>query len=353
MAQFRMLSWNIEVWGPQKYGNSPNNLRLVNLVASVAAQANLNVLVLMELTSSVAPAICFNVGQALNAATGHAWAARVLPARPGGDKESYGIFWRTDDAFAVVLDGAGAENVALSTLQFPNNFSATNGRRAALATLRTADTAVNVAVSVYHAPPNARATQGLEALAKTPALYAVDNAGAAQAVTGRLLGGDYNLDVNVQPEYTWLTNPVPAAPPPAAAGEGAGSTAITTQDTSLITMAQAVARWGNDIANWSVNPVDYRGAQYDNIFHASPAAAPAAVGGVYDLIGQVMLPGSPVRAVAQQFVTLNAATGMPAFPSAFSLPLPLAVNLSNPACAWLLARYGVSDHLPVLAQVTI
>jgi hypothetical protein len=349
MAVINMLSWNVQVFGPNRYGVSPNNAQLVMLIGRVVADRNVNVFVLMELMNSVSYQICYSVCQAINIATGNPWRFQMLSAQPGGDREAYGIFWQTNAQFAVVLDNAGDENIALSPLQFPNNYSASYGRRAALATFRTTDTHQNFTVSVYHAPPNARAIQGLEALAKTPGLYAVNNAGAVQNVGARMLGGDYNLDVNIQPEYTWLTDPVPAVPPPAAAGQGAGTAPVTNADTHLIDMRAAVNRWGDIIANWSNTPADYRHLQLDNIFMAAPVGA----GHVADIIADIMNPASGVRFIAQGFVLTNPATMLPAFPSAWSIPLPLNVNLSFAPCAWLLMRYGISDHLPVFATATI
>ena len=353
MAQIRLMVWNIEVYGPGKYGNRPNNVQLVNLIGTVLSAHNVNVFVVIELMSSVAEQVCFSLAQAANAATGHPWAYGTLQCRTNGNRKSYGVLWRTNDNFAITADGAGNNNVALSTLEFPSNFSRRKGRKAALATFRTTDTNTNFVVSAYHAPPSARAIWGLEALAETPALYTVDNAGVGQNVPARLLAGDYNLDVNVQPEYSWLTDPVPLVPPPMAPGQGAGTVAITNARTHLANMPEAVNRWGDILANWSMVPADYRDAQYDNIFYLSPAALPNPVGGVVDLIADVMNPASAVRAIAQQFTTLNAANGWPAFPYAFSVPTPLNVNLNFAACAWMLMRFGVSDHLPVMLTITI
>lgn len=355
MAVVRTLAWNIEVYGPEKYGNWPNNARLATLIAAVVARSNANVVVVMELMSSVAAQIAFTINESIATVTGNPWRYVVLPARPAGDRESYAVLWQNNAAanFTITQNGTGADNVALSTVDFPNNFSGSNGRRAALATFRTTDTGNEFAVSVYHAPPNARAIQGLQALAMTPGLYIADNGGVMVNVPGRMLAGDYNLDVNTQPEYSWLTNPEPAVPPPTGAGQGAGTTAITNANSHLMNMNAAVATWGTILANWSGNPVAYRDDQYDNIFYASPAMAPAPAGGVIDLVAELMNAASPVRAVANTFVTLNPANQNPAFPFAFNVPLPLNVNLNVAAVAWMLARYGVSDHLPVFAQVTI
>ncbi|MEI9918533.1 MAG: hypothetical protein WDO14_07000 [Bacteroidota bacterium] len=229
----------------------------------------------------------------------------------------------------------------MSTLQFPNNFSGTHGRRAALAAFRTTDTNQNFTVSVYHAPPNQQAILGLERLAQSPMLYSVNNGGVAQPVGRRILGGDYNLNVNVEPGYSWLTNPVPA---------GAGTVAVTNAMTHLGNMADAVRQWGTNPANWGNNSGDYRDLQLDNIF-SSPVAA--AGSGVVDLVADVMNAASPVRAIAQTFVVTNPLNNMPAFPNSWSIQLPLNVNLNWAGYAWMLVRYGISDHLPVFASVNI
>jgi hypothetical protein len=355
MAQVNLVAWNIEVFGPEKYGNRPNADRVIQMIATVLAQTNADIFVAMELSSSVAEQICYNIAEAADNATGYTWNYAVVEARPNGDRESYGVLFRVDNAanFALLTDGNGDNNIELSTVDFPNNFSDTNGRRACLATFRTTDTNTNFTVSVYHAPPNARAIQGLEALAKTPGLYSVDNGGNVQNVPGRLLGGDYNLDVNVQPEYSWLTNAVPANPPPTQAGEGAGCVAITTAKTHLGAMKEAIATWGTVLANWPANPLLYRDEQYDNIFYDSPSMAPNPGGGVFDMIAEIMNVHSAIRGIAQQFTTLNPTTNNPAFPFAFSIPTPLNVNLSLAPCAWMLYRYGVSDHYPIVLTITL
>lgn len=357
MAQIRLLSWNIEVYGPNKYGNVPNNARIIQFIASSVQQANANIVVFQELISTVAYQICWSVANEITNLTGNAWNFAWIAARPGGDRESYGILWQTGGApnFVMTNDGAGQQNVSLSPLQFPNGFSMINGRRPAIATFRTTDTNVNFAIYDWHSVPG-NPVPGLEASAKTPALYTVNNAGAVQAVTGRVLAGDYNMWVT-QPEFVWLTNPVPAPPPPVAFGQGAGTTPILpanvqAQYTHLGKIADAIAVWGPALAGWSGNSVDYRDYQLDNSYYASPNGAPAPGGGVVDMLAQIANPASPLRAIAQTFV-LTYPNGNPAFPNAAVIPMPLNVNLSTMACAFLLYRYGISDHLPVFNSVTI
>jgi endonuclease/exonuclease/phosphatase family metal-dependent hydrolase len=358
MANIRLLSWNIEVYGPTKYGLTPNNAGIVSFVASAILQANANIVVLQELISAVALQICWSIATEMTNLTGNAWSYSAVPARPGGDRESYGILWQTGGApnFVITADGAGNQNIDLSPLQFPNSFSMINGRRPAIATFRTTDTLVNFAVYDWHSVP-ANPVPGLQQSAMTPALYTVNNAGAMQPVTGRILAGDYNMWVT-QPEFTWLTNPVPPMPPPAAPGQGAGTTPILpanipAQYTHLGTIAQATTTWGPPFGGWSGNSVQYRDYMLDNSYWASPAGAPAPGGGVLDLVNEIATPASGLRAITQNFAVVYPLTGLPAFPNAPVIPLPLNVNLSTMGCAFLLYRYAISDHLPVFNSVII
>ena len=350
MANIRMISWNVQVFGPQKYARTPNNEGVIWVIARLIRRANANIVVLMELTSSVCEQICYSVNEAIQRQTGNNWTYRAIPCRPTGDREAYGIFWQTDTNFAVINDAHNVNNVGLSSLQFPNNFSAINGRRAAIANFRTTDTNVNFAVSVYHAPPNIRAIQGLEALAKSPRIYFVDNAGVVQNVPTRLLGGDYNLDITTVANYDWLEDPVPAPPPPTVVGEGAGTEPITLDETEVITLTSGVNRWGPFPAGWSGNAYDYLHLRLDNIFVSSNVVSN---GRILDMVELIMNPADSIRAIVQNFHLTYPGTANPAFPNAGILPPPLNVNLSHASCAWLLYRYAISDHYPLLAITTI
>ena len=352
MANIRILTWNIEVYGPNKYGRSVNNAQLVDFVGSVVAHTNANILVIQEMLSSVGDQVAFSICEGIQQASGQNWSYYVTWARVNGDRESYGFFWRTDAAanFGVAVDNAGQNVAGLATLEFPNNFSMSNGRRAAFMTFRTTDTAQNFTVTSYHAPPNGNAIRGLQQIASMPQLYAIANPGVGGgAVPARLLCGDYNLDVTVQPEYSWFTNPVPMVPPPAAPGQGAGTVAATVNDTHLTAWKALTDTYGA-IANWPAATADYIEAQaIDNIFYAG-GAAPA--GSVVDVLGQIATPGTGIR-VAAQALNRSTPAGGEAFPHSLSIPLPFAATLSTAAYAFLLYRYAVSDHLPVLLNYTI
>jgi hypothetical protein len=308
--------------------------------------------VLMELIRSYSEEICAELYYDLMTSTGYSWDWVAVPARDG-DREAYGIFWKEGgrNGFNVVKGGNGQRAIGLSPLQFPNPFSVINGRRAACATFRTRDTGVNFTVTVYHAPPS-NPVPGIEALARTPQLYFVDNAGVQQAVPGRLLAGDYNLDINVYNDYGWLTNPVPAPPPPAQVGQGAGTAPITLDRTHLLSLDGVLQAWGNITLNWSNNPLAYRDANYDNIFFVSPTPG-APAGRVVDVLSRMMDPNSWLRWIAQEFQLRWPGTGAIAFPQADIIPEPLEQTLNYAWPAWALYRYAISDHLPVFASVTV
>lgn len=349
MAQIGILSWNIQVYGPSKYASKANGVALLNFIGAVAREEQANILVVHEAMSSVCEQVAFNASESLEMAAGGAWKSFKAVARPQGDRESYMFFWRTDAGFDVVEKPGGAWVAGLSDLPFPNNFSNRNGRAAAYVTFRT-DRGNYFTATAYHAPPNARAIQGLEQLAKMPQLYQVADPPAA--VGGRLLAGDYNLDVNVQQEYAWLKDPVPAAPPPAAAGQGAGCLEATDGDTELLTYEEAQSLWAG--RPWSDKPGDYvKALAIDNIFWASPAQGvpQGKQGKVCDVIGRMMLSGTQIRQAAQDFTTIEA--GEPAFPHGDEIQMPLDPWLNRAKNSFLLYRYAVSDHLPVFLSLTI
>jgi hypothetical protein len=258
--------------------------------------------------------------------------------------------------FGEINVGRNQIYLRLSEQQFPDNWGQLFGRRAAMAGFRATDTGVTFTVSVYHAPPPANqystwAWAGVEALAKSADLYHLNMQGPIADVTGRLLAGDFNLDVNHDQSFNWLKNPVPRQPPPTQAGQGAGTRPIADDPTHLISLQEVEKRWGEDIRDWGTDPEDYLELPIDDIFYASPNPAPQPAGGVYNLLAQVMTRGTSLRRVAQEFFTSDGPE--PAFPNAHLLPDDLPTVLSDPRCAWLLLRHAVSDHLPVYTSINI
>jgi hypothetical protein len=357
MARIRVLSWNIEVYGPTKFGLTPNNLSVARFVSQTIQESQANLVVLMELNSGVAKQIATTLELDLEAATGQSWDNSVTMTRPTGDVESYAMLWRTEPAMSF-QPIPGAAN--LSPLEFPNNFSATHGRRAAYAVFHTTDTAQNFALGIYHAPPNDQAVLGVQQLASTAQLYGING---ARNVDRRLLCGDYNMDaVNDAQHFAPLTAlptapPLPPAPPPLAAGVGSGclpaiAGGALDQSTILGKIADALQAWGPYVAHWAANSTGYRRANMaiDNVYYRA-ALNSANVIDCIDLIRNPR-PGSQLRAIANSFV-LACADGSPAFPNAQNFPPAMNLALNYMGYAFLLYRYAISDHLPVLVDVTI
>ncbi len=359
MAQIRLVSWNIQVYGPDKYAITPNNQWVAELACETILHTGATVVVLMELMSSVAVNIAGSIALGLGQLGAIPWSWYVTQARPGADRESYAVLWRNGGVnFAPI---AGAEGLAAN--EFPNNFSATHGRRAAYKTFRTTDTNNNFAVAVYHAPPNNQAVMGVESLSQMTAAYTVNNGGAVQNVPSRMLAGDYNMDAVSDAAYFQpLTNPLPAPPavppPNLATGQGAGCTpgnpggAIATS-TLLGTLNDALQSYGGNVNAWPAASTAYRRNNFaiDNIYQAASAFNGFSVIDVPSLIRNPP-PGSPIRNIANAFV-LRRANGTDAFPHANTFPPPMNVALNSMGWAFLLYRYAISDHLPILTDVTV
>jgi hypothetical protein len=355
MARINLLSWNIEVYGPKKHSWGTNSYALICFIGQVITQQDANVVVLMELMNSVAGQICKSLTENLYVRTNSKWLYATHEAKTG-DKEAYGILWRDKQGFGIINDAKGQPYIRLSEQQFPDNWALLNGRRAVMAGFRTLDTGVTFTVSGYHAPPpkdanSTYAWAGIEALAKSADLYHLDVAGQLGVVQGRMLAGDFNLDVNRDSSFRWLTDPLPAVPPPSRQGTGAGTEPITTSKTHLISMEEVKRRWGPNIKDWGVDTSYYVELPIDNIFYGSPVSPPGGTGGVIKLMDYVMAPDQPLRHLAQQFKIYDFIN--PAFPNSNLLPTPLSDTLSDPRVAWLLLRYAVSDHLPVAAAINI
>lgn len=360
MANVRIVSWNIEVYGPKKYGQTPNNVHIARLVARVIVESGAQIAVLQEVLTAVAPQVGFTIMDMIaNYLPHQTWSYFWTVARPGGNKESYVIIWRSD-AGANIAEVANAAGLAAN--QFPNNFSATHGRRAAYKVFRTTDTGAYFAVTDYHAPANNNAVLGVESCALMAEIYSVTVGGVANAIQARLMAGDYNLDAYRDAAYfAPLTNPVPLAPPPnLAIGQGAGTAATLAgnninDSTHLSTIGDQINAHGAFIAGWPVGTAAYRqnDMTIDNVYHR-PTGAPNA-SGVIDVINLIRNApgGTQVRGLANQFALTYPDGVTPAFPNAQNFPPNLAIALNTTGWAFLLYRYAISDHLPIFVDTTI
>ncbi|HEY4240333.1 MAG TPA: hypothetical protein VGM88_10970 [Kofleriaceae bacterium] len=323
MAEIRLLSWNIQVYGPRKYSNA-NNTALARFVGAVARAAfpgqGPTLITVMEIMSTVNEQVSFSISDAIGE---RGWNRHTLQARANGNRESYALFW-ADGANVELLDYALAEE------EFPNNFSPRKGRKAAVAVFRATDTNTQFAVSTYHAPPNARAVTGLQQLARVPWLYAYGGA----PVPARMLAGDFNLDgVIARDDYRPLTD----APP-----DGAGCVPITSRSTLL------VDGFAGEVDTWPTVPWDYArdDAGLDNIFYV-PSIEKRATGGAMNVLEDLGDRGQVYTALGQF---------APVFPHGDRFG---GANTTAPLMSqhlgygFLAYRYAVSDHLPVRLRITV
>lgn len=347
MANIRFLSWNIQVLGPKKYGRSVNNQNLLFLVGELIATCKPQVVVLQELMSSVAEQVAFTAAEVCSIATKKTWGYRVIRARPEVDRESYAFLYQTEGvSFAPVANGWG-----IAAQDFPTKELSKGGRRPAYMYFKTTDTNVVFVASSYHAPPSGRTSEGVMKLGKMPELYSINPGGAGViTATSRVLGGDYNMAWPLNADcYLWLTDPLPVAPPPSVAGEGAGTTPAATTPTILYTVSEAQKAYGDDPSKWNADPDVYLQNQncLDNLF-----CRPAAVaGGVVDGLRLIMDTSKGAGRFAAKYQTTDA--GSATFPDSDVIPSPLAQSLKKAPYAFIFYRNAVSDHMPVWADVTI
>ncbi|UUL81492.1 exonuclease/endonuclease/phosphatase family protein [Sphingomonas qomolangmaensis] len=347
MATIRFLSWNIQVYGPKKYGQSANNANLAYLVGAMIAHTGAQVVLLQELMTSIAEAVAFTAAETCAIATGKQWRYIVLQTRPEKDRESYAILFQSQDAkFAPIANGFG-----IASGDFPTKDLTKGGRRPAYVYFRTTDTNTVFVATSYHAPPSGNTSLGVKRLGQMPEIYSINPGGTGVLNTNsRVMGGDYNMPLPLNADlYAWLTDPVPVPPPPTTAGQGAGSVAAVGDPTILATWAEVTKAWGDDPRNWHADPAWY--VQKDNCLDNLFCRPAATRGGVVDALGILMDTGSGPSRFAQKFITQK--DGSEQFPHASMLGYPMNKWLQSAPYAYIFYRNAVSDHLPVWADVTI
>ncbi len=344
MAQIRTLSWNIQAYGPSKFGPAaPNSAALIGLIAATAVTVGANVICLTEVKSSTA----HGIRAALIGALGGAWTGIVMPTNPH-DSDFYAVFWNpanfapvtlTSGSAAAGLVGISVPGLHAPAQDYPNNFADSNGRRPGYVIFRTTDTAVNFAVTAYHAPTTGKAILGMQRLGAWLAGLTVDRHGGGMGEAVRAVAtGDYNLDQSANAgDYAAFIAATGTHLTVAGAGVGAPASA---SDTMLLDVG-STAVWAPP-----ANSIGYRRPLcLDNIM-ASGVVVAGAPGPVLDLVTMVQV-GQPLAAQAAAF-NLGASRA-PTFPNSDYIMHPIGSNFRG----FVLTRYGVSDHLPVLSAVTL
>jgi hypothetical protein len=107
MADIVFLSWNIENLGKKKIRESGGEI--FNLIASVIATAQADVVGLMELPRGDTDKVQMGISKALEAATGTQDTWECCTFDPGF-KEVYQMFWRTDRGFSVLKNDESARS---------------------------------------------------------------------------------------------------------------------------------------------------------------------------------------------------------------------------------------------------
>ncbi|MBX9813371.1 MAG: hypothetical protein K2X76_01575 [Sphingomonas sp.] len=346
MATIRFLSWNIQVYGPKKYGVSVNNKNLAYVVAEVIAAARPQIVLLQELMTSIAESVAYTVAEACRAATGQRWSYVVLKARPEKDRESYAIIYQSQGVnFTPIANALG-----IASTDFPTKDLPKGGRRPAYAYLRTTDTNTVFVITNYHAPPSGNTSLGVARLGQMPEIYSLNVPGTGVInANARVMAGDYNMPLPLNADlYGWLTDQVPHVPPPSQAGQGAGTTAAIGAPTILATWAEVTKAWGNDPSKWQTDPDWY--VQKDNCLDNLFCRPAATNSGVVDVLRLLMNTRSGVSRYAQKF---RLGEDQEAFPHAFELDQQLSQWLRHAPYAYIFYRNAVSDHLPIWADVTI
>lgn len=346
MAIVTIMHWNIETYGPAKYKNA-NNQNFINYIAQLVFSYGVDIFCMVEVKNSTSLLVPGKLADAINAIEGvddddNPW--DYVRVNSGYNNEAYIIMYRVDKDFWPV-------DLALNTgpdvvpehglgmfsqngqLQFPSRMTARGGRRPFYAMFQTTDMNTQIfSVISYHAMFGAFTPLGVRTLAQ---LDAITEFSDGTPIDGSLISGDFNTDFNVDRIYY---NQILALP----------SYQATNQMTSL-----------KNNPNNSTNPADFLANAYDNIFQTYNAAAPTGL--VVDLLVETAnVPANlgPPPAAQANVGALSANAG------AYSLAALnhylarianqiVAVPPTDMNTSWDFVRETISNHYPVVTQVTI
>ncbi len=347
MAFITTLHWNLEDYGPTKWGDA-NNHQFVQYIATVVNHVNADIFTMVEVKNSIAPNLIHSLAAEINTLQGiiapNPW--RGVALHSGKNNEAYIVMYRTDRKFlpysltyapgAYVIPEFGLcdRRVNGTQIKFPSPDTPAGGRKPFYVIFQTTDTNKIFSVLSYHAMYGSKTQLGLHYL---PHCKCVTQLDAVTPIVASLLAGDFNVDFNDNhADYTSII----ALP----------SHAATNEDTSLK---------NHPIS--SNNPLTFRANAYDNIFQKVPAAGGIAnPGQVIDLMVEsslVLVPQPPPPAAQPRTGYLSAVAGsfnVADIPNQAQLVNPL-VNLppNDMDTAWAFVRNAISNHYPVVVTTTI
>lgn len=336
MANITLLSWNVETYGPLKFGNA-NNGALINLIAQVIANAGANVVQLIEVKNSVAAGVCGQLIPAIDAANGHVGATnwRQVIVNSNYNAEAYILLYQLGNSFIPIpLNGGGAAAPPVSGLTwhtaaghfivFPSATTPSGGRRPFFAAFATTDTAHNFSLISYHVPYGTQTPRGVIRVARVGPITVVNDGVNNHNMDSSLISGDFNY-YYAGPPITWPYHDLLSLPSHAA---------LTNVKTTLI---------NNTPPGGFNNSLLYRLNAYDNIFEKN---AGNVAGTAVDLILQ-----STTAPTGTAVLQAQAGAFVPG-----PIPNGGAINNIPPQDfedAWHIVGGAISNHLPVYVTVTI
>lgn len=348
MASVTYLSWNLEKYGPGKYIKNgigaANYSALLRAVAETAKAVGANIIALLELTSGTAMDIGKDILDQLVILDGGGtprWTGTTIQTPK---QDTYVLLWQKGNGFDGVPDGANnyvrglvSHNSAGQLLKFQQGGAKGNsgGRQPGYVLFKTSDRGGNAdvyfTVLTYHAMYNSNAlvnATGVTSIASAAELTTVVFNANNYVVTSSLIGGDFNADLLVNPAAYNALGVVGTGTITAGMGNAAKST--------LIEKTPPVA---------PIPTLDYRKSAYDNIYCRAVVAGPNN-GRVLDILNEFGVwqgAGASLKHVAEMFDASKVTNGN----LIAALPPQTAID------AWHIYTEAISNHLPVIATVTI
>jgi hypothetical protein len=343
VARVNLLSWNIETYGPKKYVNpntgvrAPNATAIVNTIAQTADEYDATIISILELSPSVVTDVAVDLCSLLGRTN---WRYVVVPTHK---RDAYCILYKKNEGFNVLRNNDRTAVTGYTDLDannrrinFPSVATKAGGRRPGYVAFRTDDRMddddnVVFTVICYHAMFGYWTYYGVQNIPDLgPVSTVIDDDDDEYDVGASLISGDFNVDymTDAAPYGNAAALGITAAPPAVDGNE-----------------AKSSLRDGM-VPPYPTTTVDYRVNAYDNIFLRFDPALNLTVAntdrGIIDMI-QLFLPGNALANRAQTYMKAAIRYGG----QITRLPPTTAED------AWLLYRFAVSNHLPVLLRVTL
>lgn len=357
MATITYMSWNIETYGPGKHVKNgvakKNYSALLRAVAQTAGAHNVNMISLLELSKSSALDIGGDLIDALvvedSTRTGNTqplWQGTIVETT---EKDVYTFLWQKGNGFEAEPEpgnpkgfarGLVTKNAAGQVLKFHSAHSQSGGRTPGYVLFKTTDRApanpeVYFTAISYHAMYNktkANNNIGLASIAAGAEITQAQLNNAPVAVTASIISGDFNVDLlTATAAYNAL----------GLVGTGAITTAAN--DRAKTSLA-------NDQQPNTATVMDYRRNAYDNIYCHAVTAGPnnSTVIDLLDEFGAWNGAAGNLQEIAGSFDPDKIKTSKVDWGSKITNLPP-----TTPLESWIIYRWAISNHYPVLTTVQI